>query len=246
LAHTLVVPRSGRSGWGHLIRFDSTFDSPDTIATFLNEPTGPCYNTRDHIIVVGDFGGDTIYFIDDPYYLDEDSDGVIDGIDNCENMYNPDQEDADSDLVGDSCDNCIVQYNPFQEDDDSDGSGDSCDVCPGFDDSSDYDDDLVPDSCDNCPYRYNPSQADSNFDGIGDACDFMCGDADGSGAVDIDDAVYLIQYIFAGGPAPVPIESGDSDCSGDVDIDDVVYLINYIFGGGNTPCDTNGDGIPDC
>jgi hypothetical protein len=39
---------------------------------------------------------------------------------------------------------------------------------------------------------------------------------------------------------------GDSDCSGAVDIDDVVWLINYIFTGGNAPCDTDGDGVPDC
>jgi len=66
---------------------------------------------------------------------------------------------------------------------------------------------------------------------------WVCGDANGSGAVDIDDAVHLIGYIFAGGPAPEPYESGDSDCSGAIDIDDVVYLISYIFAGGPVPCD---------
>jgi gingipain R len=75
---------------------------------------------------------------------------------------------------------------------------------------------------------------------------FTCGDVDGSGDVDIDDAVYLIQYIFSGGPPPGPLESGDADCSGDVDIDDVVYLIQYIFSGGNDPCDPDGDEMPDC
>jgi len=74
----------------------------------------------------------------------------------------------------------------------------------------------------------------------------VCGDADASGEVDIDDVVYLIAYIFSGGPAPEPLDSGDADCSGDVDIDDVVYLIAYIFSGGNAPCDTNGDEVPDC
>ncbi len=43
-----------------------------------------------------------------------------------------------------------------------------------------------------------------------------------------------------------PSACGDSDCSGSVDIDDVVYLINYIFSGGPAPCDTDGDGAPDC
>ncbi|MFH1894023.1 MAG: dockerin type I repeat-containing protein [Candidatus Zixiibacteriota bacterium] len=76
--------------------------------------------------------------------------------------------------------------------------------------------------------------------------DYLIGDCDGSGAVDIDDVVYVIQYIFAGGPPPDPIESGDVDCSGAIDIDDVVYLIQYIFGGGPPPGDPNNDGIPDC
>ena len=34
--------------------------------------------------------------------------------------------------------------------------------------------------------------------------DIICGDANGMGGVDIDDVVYLISYIFSGGPAPVP------------------------------------------
>ncbi len=61
------------------------------------------------------------------------------------------------------------------------------------------------------------------------------GDVDASGEVDIDDVVYLIQYIFAGGPAPEPYFTGDADCSGTTDIDDVVFLIEYIFGGGPEP-----------
>ena len=62
------------------------------------------------------------------------------------------------------------------------------------------------------------------------------GDADGSDAVDIDDVVYLIDYIFTGGPAPITEEAGDANCSGDVDIDDAVYLIAFIFSDGPEPC----------
>jgi len=65
---------------------------------------------------------------------------------------------------------------------------------------------------------------------------YLCGDANGSTEVDIDDAVYLITYIFGGGPAPDPTETGDANCSGGIDIDDVVYLITYIFSGGPAPC----------
>lgn len=65
------------------------------------------------------------------------------------------------------------------------------------------------------------------------------GDLDGSGEIDIDDVVFLVNYIFGGGPAPIPLEAGDCDCSDNVDIDDVVYLINYIFAGGPLPCTFN-------
>jgi hypothetical protein len=75
--------------------------------------------------------------------------------------------------------------------------------------------------------------------------DYVCGDADGSGEVDVDDIVLMIQCIFADCWG-IPIEQLDADCSGDFDIDDVVYLILYIFAGGNAPCDTDGDSVPDC
>jgi len=72
-------------------------------------------------------------------------------------------------------------------------------------------------------------------------CDAIIGDANGSGGdvpIDIDDAVYLIAYIFSSGsdPTPYAVASGDADCSCDVDIDDVVYLITYIFSSGPPPC----------
>lgn len=65
---------------------------------------------------------------------------------------------------------------------------------------------------------------------------YICGDADGNQSVSIADAVYIITYIFGGGPAPVPLESGEVNCDGNVSISDAVYLINYIFGGGTAPC----------
>jgi uncharacterized protein (TIGR02145 family) len=40
---------------------------------------------------------------------------------------------------------------------------------------------------------------------------YVCGDADGIGGIDIDDVVFLISYIFSGGPAPDP-GCCESDC----------------------------------
>jgi len=72
----------------------------------------------------------------------------------------------------------------------------------------------------------------------GEPCDAEIGNADGVGIIDIDDCVYLIQYLFASGPAPIPytVASGDADCNCFVDIDDVVYLITYLFQSGPAPC----------
>lgn len=65
---------------------------------------------------------------------------------------------------------------------------------------------------------------------------YICGDVDGNGVVNISDAVYLIAFIFGGGPAPSPAQVADADCNGIVNISDAVFLIAYIFGGGPTPC----------
>jgi C1A family cysteine protease len=65
---------------------------------------------------------------------------------------------------------------------------------------------------------------------------YLPGDADGSGEVLIQDAVYLVNYVLKSGPAPVPLGSGDADCNGEVELSDVVYLINYLFRSGPAPC----------
>ncbi|MFH2055622.1 MAG: dockerin type I repeat-containing protein [bacterium] len=79
-----------------------------------------------------------------------------------------------------------------------------------------------------------------------DSGEYLCGDADNSGDVNISDAIYLIQYIFASGPPPSPLLRADSDCSSDINMSDVIYLIQFIFASGPYPCDPSGDGTPDC
>ncbi|MFA6474132.1 MAG: FG-GAP-like repeat-containing protein [Patescibacteria group bacterium] len=70
------------------------------------------------------------------------------------------------------------------------------------------------------------------------------GDVDGDNLVTITDAVYLINYIFAGGSVPTPLSQGDVDASGEVSITDAVYLINYIFAGGSAPkCPTGSTSV---
>jgi hypothetical protein len=66
---------------------------------------------------------------------------------------------------------------------------------------------------------------------------FLCGDANKDGVVDVGDVVYLINYLYKSGSAPVPIlKAGDASCDGVVDVGDVVYLINFLFKNGPEPC----------
>jgi len=65
---------------------------------------------------------------------------------------------------------------------------------------------------------------------------YPCGDVDQSKQLNIGDGVYMINYIFGGGPPPDDGSGGDLDCSGRHDLTDVVFLINYIFAGGQKPC----------
>jgi murein tripeptide amidase MpaA len=168
-------------------------------------------------------------------FYDRDFDTVPDCIDNCPASPNTDQADGDEDGIGNVCDNCPTVANEDQADADGDGVGDVCDLCPGFDDLADADGDTVPDSCDNCPDTPNPDQADSDDNDIGDACQHICGDSDGDRAVNVSDAVHIINYIFKGGPAPDPLCKADSDGDDATNISDAVYLIAYIFKGGPTP-----------
>ncbi|MCP4567803.1 MAG: hypothetical protein GY841_09525 [FCB group bacterium] len=145
-------------------------------------------------------------------------------------------DDPDGDFVSSECDVC-----PYDADDDLDGDGYCADVdnCPGWanPDQEDTDGDLRGDSCDNCITVINPDQEDMDEDNVGDACDFMCGDANGDEAINVGDAVHLINHIFKGGDAPWAFDQGDANCDDGINVGDAVYLINHVFKGGPAPCE---------
>jgi hypothetical protein len=112
-------------------------------------------------------------------------------------------------------DNCPQTFNPNQSNSDSDSLGDACD---------------------NCPFIANPAQSDVDSDGIGDFCDFIRGDANWNGTVTSSDIIYLVNYVFKGGPAPLPIvDSGDVNCNASISSSDIIFLVNYVFKGGPAP-----------
>jgi hypothetical protein len=61
------------------------------------------------------------------------------------------------------------------------------------------------------------------------------GDLDGNGRRDIVDLVYMVDFMFQGGPAPLDINSADVDGSCRVDISDLVYYVSYLFQAGPEP-----------
>ncbi|MEE9443093.1 MAG: FG-GAP-like repeat-containing protein [candidate division Zixibacteria bacterium] len=64
----------------------------------------------------------------------------------------------------------------------------------------------------------------------------VCGDANDDLGVNVGDAVYIINHVFKGGPAPEPLIAGDANCDGECNVGDAVYLINHVFKGDPGPC----------
>ena len=68
----------------------------------------------------------------------------------------------------------------------------------------------------------------------------LCGDANGDGSVNIADVVYIITYLFLGGPPPyfgLPFCPADANGDGVVNVGDAVYIVAYLFLGGPPPTD---------
>jgi hypothetical protein len=65
--------------------------------------------------------------------------------------------------------------------------------------------------------------------------DYIYGDANMDGELNVADAVFVINYVFKGGPAPNPVGAGDANCDGDSNVADAVYMINFVFHGGPAP-----------
>lgn len=63
-----------------------------------------------------------------------------------------------------------------------------------------------------------------------------CSGPDGSGGVNVSDLVFLVNYLFKGGPAPLSVQSGDINCDGGVSVADVTHLVNFLFKSGAPPC----------
>ncbi len=65
--------------------------------------------------------------------------------------------------------------------------------------------------------------------------EWIYGDCNRDEKITVSDVVFLINYLFKGGPTPDPLLAGDANCDEQVTVSDVVYLINYLFKSGPQP-----------
>lgn len=89
-------------------------------------------------------------------------------------------------------------------------------------------------------YSCKPDLGVSNWGGANmifknTAPTYVWGDASGNGEVEMGDILYLVNYLYKGGPEPGMRPAGDpnNDCT--IDLTDILYLINYLYRGGPAP-----------
>ncbi len=158
-------------------------------------------------------------------YLDNDSDGICDPDDLCNDSPDPGQSCDDNDpcTINDTVDftcGCIGTF----EDTDGDGVCDAEDVCNGSPDPGQ--------TCDDNDPNTENDTVDANCNCVGiiiDPCVIAGGDTDGDGVCDHNDNC----------PDSSNSSQEDTDCDGVGDACDVCD-------GGDDSIDNNNDGLPDC
>jgi hypothetical protein len=176
----ISVPNDSLQNGATLIFNISAPDNCPGATVTTDPPSGyffPIGTTQVHVVATDNSGNtSTQNFLVNVTLVDDDLDGVNNGVDNCPDTYNPDQADANGDGIGDAC--CCVGMRG-NIDNDPNGAVDISDLIA-----------LVE-------YSFNP-------EGSILACPAEA-DVDGSNTIDIADIIYLVDYSFGSpqGPAPV-------------------------------------------
>jgi hypothetical protein len=64
---------------------------------------------------------------------------------------------------------------------------------------------------------------------------FVRSDCDASGASNITDPVFLLNYLFSGGEQPSCLEACDANDKDGLNLTDAIYVLNFLFAGGTPP-----------
>ncbi len=58
---------------------------------------------------------------------------------------------------------------------------------------------------------------------------YVYGDADGDGIITLGDLLFILNYLYKGGPPPDPLSAGDPNGDCTINLGDVLYLANYLY-----------------
>jgi hypothetical protein len=61
------------------------------------------------------------------------------------------------------------------------------------------------------------------------------GDVNSDGKVNVADVVFLVHYLYRGGPPPAPLTYSDFDSDFDVDESDILCAVDYLYRKGDPP-----------
>jgi hypothetical protein len=91
----------------------------------------------------------------------------------------------------------------------------------GIDNDGDLATDCADSDCESAP----------NCQGV----QFRRGDSNADGQINITDGIYVLNYLFLGGPTPTCIEAANPNDDPQVNITDGIYILNFLFLGGPPP-----------
>jgi mono/diheme cytochrome c family protein len=75
---------------------------------------------------------------------------------------------------------------------------------------------------------------------------FLRGDPNSSGDVDLSDAIYILRYLFFGGPAALCDGQSNTNSSRGTDLSDAIFVLRFLFNGGPEPGPLSETEVADC
>jgi hypothetical protein len=64
---------------------------------------------------------------------------------------------------------------------------------------------------------------------------FRRGDADANAAIELTDAIFVLEFMFLGGARPSCLDAADADDNGAIELTDAIFILEFMFLGGPAP-----------